>query len=148
MTDEAAKPVGGSWGGSAHDGPTRHERREHLRVLETMVYQGWDIPPEVYTVLPQALQDIASSPEQSTRDRIRAGEALSHLIAQRIEGALQLDRINRLDAGTATDRVEVLRSITDEQLAAVAASILPAPAPCPPSPADKPEPKRKPKRRR
>lgn len=141
MTDETAKPVGGVGG-------TPLERREHLRVLEAMVYRGWDIPPEVYTALPRALQDIASSPEQSTRDRIRAGEALSHLIAQRIEGALQLDRINRLDAGTATDRVEVLRSITDEQLAAVAASILPEPALCLPSPADKPEPKRKPKRRR
>jgi hypothetical protein len=153
MTDEPSQSRGGSRGGCGDATPaTRFQRREHLRLLETMAYAGWEIPPEVFKDVPTALRDIASSPEQSTRDRIRASEALAHLSQQMIDASLALDKLHRLDAGQATDRVELLESITDAQLAAVAASILPAPAPPPcPAPASPPpkpaKPQPKPRRR-
>jgi hypothetical protein len=142
MTDRPPDPLGGV-GGNAF------ERRQHLRTLEALVYQGWQIPPEVFASIPKALRDIADSTEQSTRDRIRASEALSHLAQQMADAAVQLDRINRLDAGLATDRTEVLSSLNDAQLAAVAASLLPAPkpAPCLPPAAEPPKPAPKRKRR-
>ena len=109
---------GGSGGGAS-----RNERRQHLRILESMVYDGWQMPDGVFASVPAALQEIALCPLQSTRDRIRAMEALSHLAQQSVEAAIALDRIKRLDEGTATDRVQVLDGISDAQLRAVAQSI-------------------------
>lgn len=129
---DARQPEGGD--GGSTDWAAKRANREHLRILETMAYAGWQMPREVVATVPKALHDIASSPEQSTRDRIRASEALAHLTQQMIDAGLALDKLHRLDAGQATDRVELLESITDAQLAAVAASILPAPAPPPPCP--------------
>lgn len=92
------------------------------------MYDGWGVDPEVYKTLPQSLFDIVRDPAQSTRDRIRASEALAHLVQHRTDAAVQLDRILRLDAGQATDRVELLDTLTDAQIAAVAASVQPAAA--------------------
>ena len=98
-------------------------RREHLRTLEAIVYDGWDVPPEVWQEIPQSLLDIVRSAASATRDRIRATEAIAHLVKQRADAAVELDRIMRLDAGEATDRVQVLQSLSDEQMQAVAASL-------------------------
>ena len=62
-------------------------------------------------------------PLASPRDRIRAVEALAHLNEQRVHAAVQLDRIMRLDAGTATERIALVDSLTDAQLEAVARSM-------------------------
>ena len=87
-------------------------------------FDGWDIPRSAYETVPRDLLDIASDTSASARDRIRAAEALSRLLAQRIDAALHLDRTQRLDSNSATERVEILNEITDEQLRAVAASIV------------------------
>ena len=42
---------------------------------------------------------------------------------QRVHAAVQLDRIMRLDAGTATERIALVDSLTDAQLEAVARSM-------------------------
>lgn len=105
---------------------SRWARREHLRTLEAIVYQGWDVPPEAMQQLPSELHRIATDGAQSTRDRIRASEALAHFLQQRVDASVQLDRIMRLDAGQATDRVEVLDSLTDAQIAAVAHAVKPS----------------------
>lgn len=138
-----ADPQGGIRGG-AEESPrlTKWQRREHLRTLEAIVYQGWDVPPEAFKRLPTELEAIAVDSAQSTRDRIRASEALSHFLQQRVDASVQLDRIMRLDAGQATDRVEVLDSLTDAQIAAVAHAVKPSEAPQSPS---KPCRKRKPR---
>lgn len=114
---------GGEEGGHDPERKSRWERRIHLRSLEALVYDGWNVPAEVYQTLPQALIDIATDTLQSTRDRIRATEALSHLIQHRTETAVQLDRIMRLDAGQATDRVQLLEGLSDAQMLAVAQSL-------------------------
>ena len=123
MSRKAPKPQGGEGGGS--DWAEKRETREHLRVLEAMVYGGWAVPEQVFQFVPQRLADIVNSVSAPTRDRIRAMEALSALSQQRIDAALQLDRIRRLDNGNVTDRVEVLSRISDDQIKAVAESILP-----------------------
>lgn len=119
------------------------ENNRHLSILAQAVYQGWELPEEASRRLPADLQAIVDDPNTSSRDRIRALECLAALRKDRIDAALQLDRIRRLDAGNATERIEVAKVVTDEQLAAVArvlaASALPAPCP---------EPSLKPKRKR
>lgn len=134
MNTRPPKQGGEEGGGHDPERRTRWERRIHLRSLEALVYDGWNVPAEVYQTLPQALIDIATDAMQSTRDRIRATEALSHLIQHRTETAVQLDRIMRLDAGQATDRVQLLQGITDAQVAAVAKSLTQPPE----KPVDKP----------
>lgn len=122
MKRKAPIPQGGDGGGT--DWSAKRDTREHLRVLEAMVYGGWAVPEAVFATVPQRLTDIVNSVSAPTRDRIRAMEALSALSQQRIDAALQLDRIRRLDNGNATDRVEVLARISDDQIKAVAESML------------------------
>jgi hypothetical protein len=48
---------------------------------------------------------------------------LAHLNEQRVQAAVQLDRIMRLDACTATEHIALVDSLTDAQLEAVARSM-------------------------
>jgi len=118
------------------------DTKAHLSIIARAVYQGWELPEEASKRLPADLQAIVEDPSTSTRDRIRALECLAALRKDRVDAAIQLDRIKRLDAGTATDRVEIASVLTDEQLAAVAQSLTVIPCPAP-----EPSPKRKPKRK-
>jgi hypothetical protein len=135
MSDERHNPEGGE------GGPRRTGTRGHLRILEAAVYQGWDIPEEAFATIPIDLLSIAQDEQAATRDRIRASEALAHLTQQRIDAAIQLDRIIRLDAGQATDRVQIMDSLSEAQLQAVAASLRPAAPTKPTKPCRKPKPR-------
>ena len=119
----------------------RWYQRQHLRVLEQAVYQGWQIPEAAFATIPIDLLAIVQDDAASSRDRIRATEALAHLAQQRMDAAVAYDRIKRLDSGMATDRHEVLNSLTDQQIAAVADSIILLPTP--ESQCQKPKAKRK-----
>jgi len=130
MTTGNPSNEGGPRGGAEPLGTTRWQRREHLRTLEAIVYDGWHVPPEVFATVPTSLYEISRDPMQSTRDRIRAAEAIAHLVQHRADAAVQLDRIMRLDAEQATDRVEIVGSMTDAQIAAVAKVVRPE-TPCP-----------------
>jgi hypothetical protein len=112
----------------------RWEQRQHLRALEQAVYNGWKIPEEAATVLPREVYAIASDPNASPRDRIRATELIAALRKADIEACIDLDRINRLDAGTATDRVEVVHEMPDSALSAVARALQPQQPACPAKP--------------
>ena len=112
----------------------RWEQRQHLRALEQAVYSGWKIPEEAATVLPREVYAIASDPNASPRDRIRATELIAALRKADIEACIDLDRINRLDAGTATDRVEVVHEMPDSALSAVARALKPQQPACPAKP--------------
>lgn len=117
------------------------ETKRHLTVIRQAVFNGWDLPNEASRRLPADLQAIVDDPMTSTRDRIRALECLAALRKDRFDAAVQLDRIQRLEDGSVTDRVEVAQVVTDEQLAAVARAIAGKPTECPP----KPKPRRKPR---
>jgi hypothetical protein len=118
----------------------RWYQRQHLRVLEAAVYQGWQVPEAAFATIPIDLLNIVQDDTASHRDRIRAMEALAHLAQQRMDAVVSYDRIKRLDAGMATDRHEVLNSLTDQQIAAVAKSI---DTQCQSKPAKRPAAKRK-----
>ena len=100
----------------------RWEQRQHLRALEQAVYHGWKIPEEAATVLPREVYAIAADPNASPRDRIRATELIAALRKADIEAAVQLDRIYRLDQGSATENVAVI-DLSEEALQAVARSL-------------------------
>ena len=124
------------------DRARRWQQRQHLRALEGAVYGGWAVKPEDYETIPRDLRSIAGDENASPRDRIRATEALMWLEQKKIENSIQLDRIYRLEAGEATDRMEVVTDMADAALEAVARSIA---AIAPDTPALRP-PCRKPKR--
>lgn len=132
MPEDGSQPAGGV--GEPSDRARRWEQRQHLRCLEFAVYDGYDIKAEDYVNIPRDLRAIAKDENASPRDRIRAAEALVFLEQKRIDRAIELDKIMRLDNNAATERVELTVDLPDGALEAVAKSIAsPAPAPsCPP----------------
>jgi len=131
MSEKSAESVGGLGGG--HDPVLRRENRQHLRALEQAVYNGWKIPEEAATVLPREVYAIASDPNASPRDRIRATELIAALRKADIEACIDLDRINRLDAGTPTENI-ALMEVPDSALSAVARALKPQQPACPAKP--------------
>lgn len=123
--------------------------RAEMRLVMRAIREGWVIEPVVKRAVVARASRVLADPEAKSRDVARASNTLLAVERLALDAAREEDRLQRLDAGDATDRVEVMSRITDDQLRAVAASILPEPTPIPclPSPADKPEPKRKRKRR-
>lgn len=107
-----------------HDPVRRRENRQHLRIMEQVVYGGWDVPQAALDVLPKEVLAIATDPNASPRDRIRATELLAFLRQKNFENAEKIDRIYRLEDGEATERISVGAEITDAQLEAVARSIM------------------------
>jgi hypothetical protein len=81
--------------------------RETLRMLATAVRNRWPIPEAVRSELPELAARIALNSE-SDRDRLRALELLAALDRDNIAALVALDRIERLDGGEATDRVDLL----------------------------------------
>lgn len=51
-------------------------------MIEQAVRQGWQIPPNVFSDIPQKLHDVVCSPEASDRNKIAAARVLSMLHAQ------------------------------------------------------------------
>ena len=139
ITNGHALDTSGGVGGAE----VRWQQRQHLRIVEEAVRGGWAVPAEAMTVLPREIYGIANDPNASPRDRIRATELLASLRKQDIDTAIGYDRIVRLEAGTATDRIEVIHDLGDQALDAVAQSL----NQIQPAPKCLPKPKRKPKRK-
>jgi hypothetical protein len=119
MPDEPQNPVGGTRG---VDRVSRRENRQHLHALEQAVYNGWQIPPDAAAALPREILAIATDPNSSPRDRIRATELIATLRRQDCEAAIDLDKILRLDAGAATENVAFV-DLPEAALKAVADTI-------------------------
>jgi hypothetical protein len=85
--------------------------------------------------------DVMNDPNMDTRTRVRAVEVMAALSRDRVDATVQLDRIYRLEDGTATERVEITADMPDGALEAVARSIAGV------VPAEPPKPCRKPKRK-
>lgn len=103
----------GDGGGFAHamehplantTGPKRI--RSEMRMLRTAVRNGWDIPERAAKALPAFCLSIM---ETSDDDRARIAAAKVLLDAQKanIDNELALDKIERLDEGSATDNQSV-----------------------------------------
>jgi hypothetical protein len=114
--------------------------RADLRLAMRAIRLKCDIPPVVMQAIVGKATRVLQNPEAKQRDVARASATLLAVQRQGFDAAREEDRISRLDAGTATDRVEVLEGLSDTQLAAVARVLAPKPveAPCRPT-----KPKRK-----
>ena len=111
--------------------------RADLRLAMRAIRLKCDIPPVVMQAIVGKATRVLQNPEAKGRDVARASATLLAVQRQGFDAAREEDRIARLDAGTATDRVEVLEGLSDTQLAAVARVLAhkapeprPAPKPC------------------
>lgn len=80
--------------------------RAGLILIRRAIRGGWKVPPHLLATLPAVVQSIAESADQ-TRDRLRAIELLISMDKANTDALQAADRCERLDGGTATDRVEL-----------------------------------------
>ena len=78
-----------------------------LRLLQRAVSEGWEIPESVWKAAPGICTRILADPSVQPRDRLRATEVLAAMARDKINAAIALDKIERLESGTATDRIVV-----------------------------------------
>lgn len=121
-----------------------HERAG-LRLIRRAIHGRWDIPDVLLEQLPKHVTALLVN-ARNDREKLRAAEVIVSMNRDNISALVQADKIERLEAGLATDRVEVLESMTDAQMRAVAESIAPRKAEDKaPAKPRKPRAKRKPK---
>lgn len=113
------------------------------RLWMRAIRQGWAIPDVARRAAIARAAQILADPSSTRREVTRATQTLAILERLSLDAAREEDRMARLDAGTATDRVEVMEGLSDTQLAAVARVL----APKAPEPIPAPKPCRKPKRK-
>lgn len=116
------------------------------RLWMRAIREGWAIPDVARRAAIARAAQILGDPQSTRREVTRATQTLVIIERLGLDAAVNEDRMNRLDAGTATDRVEVLEGLSDSQLAAVARAIAP-PAPAAPAAPKSPKPCRKRKRK-
>lgn len=81
--------------------------RSSLRTLQRAVENGWEVPQNLIQAAPLIVGTILSDRNMSAAARLRAAEVLSAMVRDRVNAAIALDRIERLDEGSATERVEI-----------------------------------------
>ena len=82
-------------------------RRSSLIVIQRAVENGWDVPQRIIDQVPEIVAQIMNDQIAPIRDRLRATEVLASLVKHRVEAAIALDKIERLDGGEATERFVV-----------------------------------------
>lgn len=80
--------------------------RETLRMLTAAVRNRWPIPEAMRSELPELAARIALN-GPSDRDRLRALELLAALDRDNIAALVALDRVERLEGGEATERIDL-----------------------------------------
>ena len=83
------------------------DERESLRMLKQALSNGWDIPADWKGALPKLCMKIALDEKRGDRERLRAMEVLRSMNRDNLAAAESLDKIERLDLGMATDRIEL-----------------------------------------
>ena len=116
--------------------------RNDLRMVMAAIRAGWSIDPVIKQAIVGRASRVLANPESKSRDVARASATIISVERLALDAAKEEDRMTRLDAGTPTDRVEILHDLGDQALDAVAQSLNQIqPAKC------LPKPKRKPKRK-
>ena len=77
--------------------------RESLVLIQRAATGGWNIPPKWFDTLPQIAAQIALDTDAPKRDRLRALEVLRAMARDRLDAAKELDHVERLASGEATD---------------------------------------------
>lgn len=87
--------------------------RSGLRLLQRAVNNNWEIPDYVVSGIPKLLAQLLANPKAHMRDRLRLIEVIATLARDNINLAVSLDRVERLEAGKATDHVIINQEIRD-----------------------------------
>ena len=86
--------------------------RQTMQMLSTAIANGWQIPDSVMRAAPAVVANLLVN--GTDREKLRAAEVLIRMRESNINGLEVADRLERLDSGEATVRVEfapiVLRS--------------------------------------
>jgi hypothetical protein len=97
--------------------------RAELRLLTRAIREGWDVDPVFKRAAIQRTAQVLADPTANRRDVARATNTLMAIDRLALEAAVEGDRMERLEAGEATDRVQVISDLTDAQMAALAKTI-------------------------
>jgi hypothetical protein len=81
--------------------------RSSLRTLQRAVENGWSIPENIVQAAPLIVASILTNRNASAAARLRAAEVLAAMARDRVQAAIALDKMERLDEGTATERFEI-----------------------------------------
>jgi hypothetical protein len=92
-----------AWAGGQGGPPDRTS----LAMIRQAVSNNWDIPDAWKAALPAMCAKIASDESKGDRERLRAIEILRAMQRDNLDAAQVLDRVERLDEGRATDRIEL-----------------------------------------
>lgn len=85
--------------------------KESLRLLQRAVSEGWQIPSTVWSSAPDICTRILADENATPRDRLRATEVLAAMARDKVNAAIALDKIERLEGGDATERVVITPEI-------------------------------------
>ena len=88
-------------------GEPPQRRRSALRLLQRAIENGWAIPDEVMKQAPEVCASILNDSMSQPRDRLRAAEVLAAMARDKVNTAIALDKIERLEDGEATERVVI-----------------------------------------
>ena len=94
------------WLGGKGDG-LASQSRESLRLLHRAIKDQWQIPCEWKDALPNLCLQIAMDENKGDRERLRATEILRSMSRDNLDALQILDKIERLDGGEATERIEL-----------------------------------------
>lgn len=83
------------------------QTRSTLQMIKRAVTNGWSIPDEWKQELPQLCLRIATDENKGDRERLRATEILRAMSRDNLDALQVLDKIERLDGGEATERIEL-----------------------------------------
>ena len=90
-------------GGKGEPTPTKGS----LRLLKQAIGNGWEIPDEWKGALPKLCLRIALDDNRGDRERLRAIEILRAMNRDNLDAAQAMDKVERLDQGAATERIEL-----------------------------------------
>ena len=97
-----------------------HRQRSALRLLQKAVTHGWEIPEAVWRAAPGICARILASEQSTARDRLRAAEVLAAMARDKVNAAIALDKMERLEEGEATERVVISPEIAARAKAIIA----------------------------
>lgn len=82
-------------------------RRQALQLLQSAVTNNWELPDEWKAALPRFCMSIVLDKNKGDRERLRASEILRSMSRDNLDALQILDRIERLEDGVATERIEL-----------------------------------------
>lgn len=102
------------------EGGGESKSRADMRLVMRAIRAGWTISPLVKQAVIARATGVLTKTDSKPRDVARASQTLVAIERLQVDAAAHEDRMQRLDAGEVTDRVEMIESISDDALAAIA----------------------------